>query len=594
MIDIGLDFGSTYSVASFYNREKKSVESVTLTENDGASVPSVVAVNRIGNGVSIGRAAKGKGKNATVFRAFKMLLGVEDEKKLAEWNYSAENSPEKIAGIFLGEFIAKVLSRVGESEIGSLRIGVPEIWGNELLERTVDGQTLSAFSSNVDSKVKLLNICRSLPLLQGVDVKTVSEPVAASSYYAYRSMMADAKPFRGHILLIDYGGGTLDLTLTEVSARDTHGGEAAMEIRAPFKTGAGENYEPGRIGKAGLVYMESLTRRAIAEAEAAEEGDIPNDADFQTAVNAVENLLLSQKAEIDNTFASVGVNPQDLDEESMMAMDSEPNVGEFWYRGQQITLSYLQLLQVYEEVIAPVLGQTLKEYAAYREEKRIDDSESNAEHFKIVLVGGFGNFYLVKHQINEFFDFRANDRRREYIFSEEADGELAVSRGTALLAAGVVELRQTPPCSIGVAVKIGSKYLKSFAMLYNADEINGEPFRYDTPYLQRDMTPAHRPQLITSHGGIKEFLICFKEDLRATQVLTPTKELGDRIRELSRSTEGFEALFSVDDQGIFTLYLQNIDDQDQEVGEMRSIRLDRIERMFDTQALRRAFPDESI
>lgn len=594
MIDIGLDFGSTYSVASYYDREKETVETVKLAENDSPSVPSVVAVNKYGT-VTIGKAAKGKGKNATVYKAFKMLLGVKDQAKLAEWNYAGKNTPETVAAEFLNQFIKQVLARVEEKDVGSLRIGVPEIWGHELIERTVNGKTVTSFSSNVDSKVKLLDICRNLPVLKGsgAEIKTVSEPIAASAYYAGRSRGAEGKPFTGHILLIDYGGGTLDLTLTEVSARDDRGGKAVMEIKAPFKTGAGENYEPGQVGQAGLVYMESLTRRAIADALHTEPTAIGNDQIFQQAVNEVESLLLTQKTEIDGVFTTVGVNKADLDSNSMEAMGNEPYLGEFRYGKEDVLLSYLQLLEVYEEIIAPVLRENLNEYVRYRDEKHIDDSEKNAEHFRFVLVGGFGNFYLVKNQIAEFFRFRADDTRREYIFDSTADGELAVSKGAALIAAGVVELRQTPPCSIGVAVKRGDKYLKSFAMLYNKEDVYGEPFAYDTFYLQRGLFANHERQVISSLGGISDFLYCDKEDIRATLVLTPIGELRAKIREISKSSS-LVAYFSVDDQGIFTLKLQayNVPDEKVEEGTEVTIRLDRLDKMFDTQDLRRAFPDE--
>ena len=54
---IGIDFGSTYSVISAYNDAEERVEILTLAEDDSASIPSVVSVNRNGK-VTCGKGAK--------------------------------------------------------------------------------------------------------------------------------------------------------------------------------------------------------------------------------------------------------------------------------------------------------------------------------------------------------------------------------------------------------------------------------------------------------------------------------------------------------------------------------------------------------
>lgn len=45
------------------------------------------------------------------------------------------------------------------------------------------------------------------------NVEVVSEPEAASAYFAYNYEAETSKSFNGYLLLIDYGGGTLDITL---------------------------------------------------------------------------------------------------------------------------------------------------------------------------------------------------------------------------------------------------------------------------------------------------------------------------------------------------------------------------------------------
>ena len=49
-------------------------------------------------------------------------------------------------------------------------------------------------------------------------VQVVTEPEAASAYFAYHYEKETGKPFNGSLLLIDYGGGTLDITLTRIAS----------------------------------------------------------------------------------------------------------------------------------------------------------------------------------------------------------------------------------------------------------------------------------------------------------------------------------------------------------------------------------------
>ncbi len=67
---------------------------------------------------------------------------------------------------------------------------------------------------------------------------------------------------KGNVLIVDYGGGTLDLTLTQVSSEGKD--QEAVEIEVKQRTGVGDNH-PGRIGDAGIAYMEKVIRLAVAE-----------------------------------------------------------------------------------------------------------------------------------------------------------------------------------------------------------------------------------------------------------------------------------------------------------------------------------------
>ncbi|MCD8126074.1 MAG: Hsp70 family protein [Clostridiales bacterium] len=221
-------------------------------EKDPEAIPSVACIDDDGN-LLTGYSAKAhiqlEDPEALSFSAFKMLLNEQDQRTLSSRNYSAEYTPKRVAGAFLQQQIHRILSNHAASEIENLVICAPEVWTtqNAVRHGQMDGRTI------------LRDICGSIPEVKNVNV--VSEPAAASAYFAYRYWETAPQSYR--LLIIDYGGGTLDLTLTEM-----HSQGASVEIKVLYRTGFGEN-ENGKIGNAGIAYMERVIRLAIAEATGA-------------------------------------------------------------------------------------------------------------------------------------------------------------------------------------------------------------------------------------------------------------------------------------------------------------------------------------
>ena len=101
-----MDFGSTYTTVSVFNRETNELRALTLSQNS-PYIPSVVSKAK--NQYEFGRAAKsqtGK-KGVSLFKAFKMMLPEQDKKKLAERGFDDENTPEKIASVFIEDCTEK-------------------------------------------------------------------------------------------------------------------------------------------------------------------------------------------------------------------------------------------------------------------------------------------------------------------------------------------------------------------------------------------------------------------------------------------------------------------------------------------------------
>ena len=296
-MNLGIDFGSTYSSIAKYNMVTGNAEHVTLAEGAPASIPSVVSISKKGV-ISCGLAAKeqvGK-RSVRIFEAFKMLLNEPNRNMCQRRGYDDQYTPRKITKIFLETTLKGALLREGKDSLENVVICVPEIWGNSL--NTLDGRAIlrDVLKKEIDIPIK--------------SVQVVTEPEAASAFIAYNYEKETKKSFNGHLLLIDYGGGTLDLTLTQVASN----GNGSMEISYREGGGAGENHPDkqgsGAIGKAGIAFMQGVVIRAMRDQGLLEEGssmDYTNP-DFFAAVKDLESQMKSAERikEIEDVFGEFG------------------------------------------------------------------------------------------------------------------------------------------------------------------------------------------------------------------------------------------------------------------------------------------------
>ena len=129
------------------------------------------------------------------------MLMMEPDKSLVEYRqYDDAFTPKWAAETFLNEVVFEAEKTFGENTVEQLVVGAPDVWFHNF-------ETLSG-------RAMVRDICSSIDTVQ--NVKIVSEPVLASAYFAYNFQKATGQPFDGAILIIDYGGGTLDLSLTEI------------------------------------------------------------------------------------------------------------------------------------------------------------------------------------------------------------------------------------------------------------------------------------------------------------------------------------------------------------------------------------------
>lgn len=544
---VGIDFGSTYSAISAYNETEDRVEALSLVEGESAAIPSVVSISQKGR-VSCGKAAKdqiGK-RTARIYEAFKMLLNEPNEEMLARRGYTAEITPRYITKLFLESMLRGTLIRNGAERFEDIIVCVPEIWGKKL--RTLDGRSIlrDILQNEMDFPVD--------------HVRVVTEPEAASAYIAYHYEQQTRKAFNGHLLLIDYGGGTLDITLTEVRSD----GNGYMEVGYQEGGGAGENHpdEKGRgaIGSAGIAYMQQVVALAMTEAGLVESTDDISftDPDFIAAVRDLESQLKSAERmkDLEDVFGSYGSGYRELAE----ILEDEPM--EFLsleYDEEELPVTYQQLYRAYADTIAGVLQKQLDDINR-RVANRIgsDPCEPAAgmrDDFKIALVGGFGSFYLVKKQLAEIYRLDINpklDLRTKNINADKR--ELAISLGAALLVADKIVLKKTAHYAIGLySAGFDHKYRLHYAIHYHQTVEPGKSY-FILRNEDKPDVPENRLLYGALHGNVTHFAIEFTDRTNHGGLMALKPELLQRLQRLPK--EGFWNLgFSMDESDIISVHI---------------------------------------
>lgn len=560
---LGIDFGSTYTAVSVYDENKEILEALLLGGLTSPCIPTLVAAKK--EKLEFGIVAKnmtGK-KGCQIFKGFKMLMTESDEELLKKRGFDSFNTPVRLTRAFLENLLQMVSEKCGEEEIEQVVVGAPEVWFQEM--NTVSGRGL------------LRDICQQLSEVKPEGVKIVSEPACASAFFAYNYRMLKKTPFIGHILLIDYGGGTLDINLTKITADVQKDGRQMMEIKVLESTGAGENTE-GKIGQAGIRYMESVAQRALIKAGIwMKEEDSHLDGKFYRLVNELEDIILAKTGEIRMQFlANSGMDSEDLEEIEFETLE---------FGDEEVYISYATLLEVYNDVIRDTFQEKLLEMKEFIEKRQIDVHD---ERFKIALVGGFGNFYLVRKQVDDVFENGILDGSMKDIIQKEEDREKAISYGAALFASGIVGIRQTAPYSIAL-FQIGQdgKPEIHYAFRYKED------IEYGIPYFPEDQNG--RPVLVfMASGGVRELVINMGHGDETALRVPLKEEFGNKLTDLISNKYRTAVIgFSLDPSEILRIHVREYDLLSHCFQGNDHVReLAKFSEMFDTTAVRPVYPEK--
>jgi len=561
-MNLGVDFGSSTSYFSRWNPVHKLPEAITVGFNNSPGVPTLVTIPELGGDWECGHSAREHITRSEYkhFRACKMLLNAKHEEWKKHDDYSDEFTPEIIAKFFLENQVEAALEACEESVVSRMVLCVPELWAKGIRVP--------------DPKETLYQICRNIPQVKkgGGNVEIVTEPEAASAYTAYCCReMANNNQFKGYLLIVDYGGGTLDITLTEV---DTVMQDAKEVIRISTRgsCGVGENHN-GRIGAAGISYMTRLTEMFLCSVrpDLCDPTDSTRIANYQRQsviesslflglYHEVENaVIVSGRQRLERAFQRNSANPEGqmpqdpASVRTIIVPDSQGN-------SMAAPLTVGMLYRAYTDTIEAVLEKELNKMKPTLEKYVADPYNLNCTNFKIVLVGGFGKYILVERQLQRYFEVNNAEADHRLDTRLATQRETAISLGAALIANDEVTVRRTAPLSLGIFGRSGVEG-RTF---YNAI-VYGQIMEEEVVYYVRQNPSPDKPEegIIPIRYNAEqppEFAIYFSDDQTKAY---PRNMIRDYWKDHIVLTSNTECAlgFRIDDSNVISLVISEFKDK---------------------------------
>lgn len=542
-LNVGIDIGTTYTTLTYQDNDhivvyQSQIDNTTL-------IKSLVAYHPLLHSFSFAQQAQTDSYEPKyiLFKGFKMLLNEQDQQLLEE-NHYTDFTPENILSRYVTYVLSSFLRDFHYDHIDKLYVGFPEIWKDDLQTMSAKNQLLQVIA-HIQYKGK--NVVR-----RKDDIQLVSEPEAACACFVIENDLQSAHNFQGHCLVIDYGGGTLDIALCHV-----HFGENISDVSVIDRSGKGANSEK-RIGKAGLAFFDELAYLAIEEVN---QGKIVKDHEFYKVVDRLERSFIGSQVSLQlETFLDVFLRKDrslfyrvmndielvkafERDVFSSYVEDNEKYLVSFEYQGRVIHLHYWMAVAAYKNVIFPALQEELDYMSRSMREKGIDYGLSCDNRFKIIMVGGFSQFILTRLHVKYYLHILPTDIR----FENLKHPQTAIAYGLGYFASGKISFKREAPHGIGI---VNYNNSSAFYAFHEGDVYQiGEPqYITDKNGNLQHFASVEIPKLVFEYrnrnGGVQK---------RIGE--PPTKELKEKLilkKDLGQKV--FSIGFSFDQNGVLFLH----------------------------------------
>ncbi len=418
MSKIGIDLGTTYTTLCYVNERKQPSEDGYIEVYrtvDSGSVPSAVAYHKKTGKRTFGAAARDRvgDEDYLVYQHFKMLLALEDTPaldafiaKVPDYEPYRQRKPSEVAKDFFTDLLTAFKQDQAVNRLDKVVVTMPLVWRG--LGQQLDGNTGSARHKLV-SAIKAA--CQAVnPAGAQVRIEVKSEPEAAAGYFAHEYRRKHNKPFVGKMLVVDYGGGTLDLTLAEVSWND----KGMIELSTLENSGKGKPLDFA-LGAAGVAYDRALLQHMLGKKNTTLSAE-----DTAYYLNELER---AKRQSTVRTSLNEWVIEGEGDEQS--------------FNFQRIKVYPQDCEEAFKAVNAAALEEAMNEvFAAYPDMPKAKD-------LMAVLAGGFSNLAFVEHAVRRKLGISEdiedlNDPRLS--LNRKEDRQFAISMGAALVSAQLLDI----------------------------------------------------------------------------------------------------------------------------------------------------------
>ena len=408
---IGFDFGTTNSVLSFYNPEKNELDCFQPGVTSGCYIPTVVAYKNAD--ILIGTLAKNciTKKGYEAYEHFKLRLGKDAEKTIN----NKSKTPIEVTTDYIRNLLYQYKSNQNIDDIDGIVMTVPETWFREASNRTARENIEGIYRNigyDIDSQFQL-----------------ESEPVAAAGYFCHSYQQQNQKKYNGYITVVDYGGGTLDVTLCKVLDGDN--------IQILERCGFGEFNQTN--GCAGVAFDEAVAELLCKRLGFSVEH---SDKKFIKIRDIFEKELIDNTEAVCKMMVRFYKNPGIVEDTPIFTIE---------YNDDEVDVFCADLDECFIKVNKQVLEKSLSQMKEYFSSHGVD--ETSQDNFKVLLVGGFSNFYCVENAVREFFGSRTGlaDKRFDTCLSDN-NKSFAIAKGAALIAQKVIKIDHTCTHDIGFVV----------------------------------------------------------------------------------------------------------------------------------------------
>ncbi|KAJ8034269.1 Heat shock 70 kDa protein 13 [Holothuria leucospilota] len=371
---VGIDLGTTYSCVAVYHAVTGDVE-VIPADKKHKTIPSMVAFTP--DGERVGYAALSHIEEmpaSTIFDAKRFIGKTFSEKELAleMERYQFQAILKNGGAIFqIGEHSPYQL--ISPEEVGSKILSTLCQASEKMLEVPVT-KTVMAVPAEFDEFQR--NATRQAAELAGLEVmRIINEPTAAAMAYGLHK-----REDVTNIVVVDFGGGTLDVSLLNIQG-------------GMFQTFAiaGNNHLGGQdLNHRLMVYLQDLIERNSGKS-------LKNLEDIQHLRLAVEETKLQLTNHNSSTMTI-----------KLPSVNSQP-------------FNFTVTRKKFEEINRDIFLKVLEPIRIVLKESEMTPSEVD----EIILVGGSTRVPKVREIVGEFFGKPPNT---------EVDPELAVAYGVALQA----------------------------------------------------------------------------------------------------------------------------------------------------------------